>query len=374
MEYNYGIMLVGEANMRVIVSAGGTGGHIYPALAIIRKIKEKEPNSEFLYIGTDNRMEKDIVPREGIPFLGIEIEGLNRHNLLKNIRVIKKFSKAIKRCKKEITKFNPDIVIGVGGYVTAPVIYASKKCGYKTFIHEQNSIPGVSNKFLARYVDRIGVSFQESISSFPKKKTVYTGNPRSEEVITCKKAIKSDYGLDQTKKLVIIVMGSLGSKTMNEKLEQTLKLFAKKNYEVLFITGKTYFDSYKNIKVSNNVKIVPFLNDLISLMKVADLIVSRAGASSLVEITAANLPSILIPSPYVTNNHQYMNAKVLEDNKACVIIEEKNFTSSKLVDTIDEVLGDSKRYLEMRKASGKLAVSDSATKIYNELRKLVDGD
>ncbi|MCI8567825.1 MAG: undecaprenyldiphospho-muramoylpentapeptide beta-N-acetylglucosaminyltransferase, partial [Bacilli bacterium] len=134
------------------------------------------------------------------------------------------------------------------------------------------------------------------------------------------------------------------------------------------------FDSYKNIKVSSNVKVVPFLNDLISLMKVADLIVSRAGASSLVEITAAKLPSILIPSPYVTNNHQYMNAKVLEDNNACVIIEEKDFDSSKLVDTIDEIFSDNKRYLEMKKASGELAVNDSATKIYNELKKLVDGD
>ncbi len=360
--------------MRVIVSAGGTGGHIYPALAIIRKIKEQEPDSEFLYIGTNDRMEKDIVPREGIPFVGIEIEGLDRHNIFNNVKVLRNFFRAIKLCKKEIRKFNPDIVVGVGGYVTSPVIYAAKKCGCKTFIHEQNSIPGVSNKFLSRYADKIGVSFKKSASNFPEKKTVYTGNPRSEEVINCKAAMKSDYGLTKTKKLVVIVMGSLGSKTMNEKLGQTLKLFSNKDYEVLFITGKNYFDSYKNIKVSSNVKVVPFLNDLISLMKVADLIVSRAGASSLVEITAAKLPSILIPSPYVTNNHQYMNAKVLEDNNACVIIEEKDFDSSKLVDTIDEIFSDNKRYLEMKKASGELAVNDSATKIYNELKNLVDGD
>lgn len=360
--------------MRVIVSAGGTGGHIYPALSIIRKIKEKEPDSEFLYIGTTDRMEKDIIPRERIPFLGIEIKGLDRHNILNNVGVFRNFFRAIKLCKSEIKKFNPDIVVGVGGYVTSPVIYAAKKCGYKTFIHEQNSIPGVSNKFLAHYADKIGVSFLESVSSFPKKKTIYTGNPRSEEVINCKEAAKEDYGLTKNKKLVIIVMGSLGSKTMNEKLSNTLEMFSNKNYEVLFVTGKGYYDSYKNIKVASNVKIVPFLNDLISLMKVSDLIVSRAGASSLVEITAAKLPSILIPSPYVTNNHQYMNAKVLEDNKACVIIEEKDFTSSKLVDTIDEIFSDNKRYLEMRSASNRLSVKDSATKIYKELRSLVDGD
>lgn len=373
-EYNYDIMSVGDQYVRAIVSAGGTGGHIYPALAIIRKIKEIEPSSEFLYIGTKDRMEKDIVPRENIPFLGIEIKGLDRHNPFNNIKILTNFNKAIKLCKKEIKKFNPDVVIGVGGYVTSPVIYAAKKCGYKTFIHEQNSIPGVSNKFLSHYADKIGVSFQRSIDSFPKHKTIYTGNPRSEEVIKCKCANKKKYGLSDDKRLVIIVMGSLGSKTMNEKLKDTLSLFSSKDYEVLFVTGKGYYGAYKDLKVSKNVKIVPFLNDLISLMKVADLIVSRAGASSLVEITAAKLPSILVPSPYVTHNHQYKNAKVLEDSGASVIIEEKDFTSDKLVSTIDDILTDKDKYLKMKSASGKLAVHDSATKIYNELKSLVDGD
>ena len=169
-------------------------------------------------------------------------------------------------------------------------------------------------------------------------------------------------------------MGSLGSKTMNEKLASSLKLFSKKDYEVLFITGKTYYDSYKDLKVSKNVKIVPFAKDLISLMKDASLIVSRAGASSLVEITAASLPSILIPSPYVTNNHQYKNAKVLEDKNACVIIEEKDFTEERLVCAIDEILNDKIKYQKMRDASGKLKVATSATKVYNEIRSLIDGD
>lgn len=360
--------------MRAIISAGGTGGHIYPALAIIKKIKENEKDSEFLYIGTTDRMEKDIIPRENIPFFGIEIKGLDRHNLFNNFKVLNDFCKAVKVCKKKIKEFNPDIVIGVGGYVTSPVIYAAKKLGYKTFIHEQNSIPGVSNKFLSHYADLIGVSFEKSINSFPKKKTIYTGNPRSEEVINCKEASKEKYGLSKNKKLVIIVMGSLGSKTMNEKFKKTLKLFAKKDYEVYFITGKNYYDSYQDIKTSSNVKIVPFENELISLMKVSDLIVSRAGASSLVEITAASLPSILIPSPYVTHNHQYQNAKVLEDAKASIIIEEKDFSEEKLVSTIDGILNNKEKYLEMKQASGKLAKKDSATKIYFELKKIIDGD
>ena len=154
--------------MKVVISAGGTGGHIYPALAIINKIKEKEPNSEFLYIGTHNRMEKDIIPKQNIPFEKIEIYGFNRKNLFKNFKTLKCFYKAIKKCKKLIKDFNPDIVIGVGGYVTGPVIYSAKKLGYKTLIHEQNSIPGKANLFLSKYADRIAVSFKSTIKEFPE--------------------------------------------------------------------------------------------------------------------------------------------------------------------------------------------------------------
>ena len=233
--------------MRIIVSAGGTGGHIYPALAIIHKIKEKEPNSEILYIGTKDRMESTIIPNQNIPYFSIDMKGLNRKNPFKNISVLKNYAKNIKILKKEIKRFNPDIVIGVGGYVTAPVIYSAKKLGYKTFIHEQNSIPGLSNKFLSHYADKIGVSLIDSISYFPKEKVVYTGNPRSEEAYYAKEVSKKELGLSlsDTKKLVLIVMGSLGSTTMNQKLKDTLPLFKNKDYEVVFVTGKGYYEEYK---------------------------------------------------------------------------------------------------------------------------------
>lgn len=362
--------------MKIIVSAGGTGGHIYPALAIINKIKEKEPNSEILYIGTKDRMEATIIPSKKIPYFGIEMKGLNRKNPFKNIDVLKNYYHNIKILKKEIKKFHPDVVIGVGGYVTAPVIYSAKKLGYKTFIHEQNSIPGLSNKFLAHYVDKIGVSLPDSIAYFPKEKVIFTGNPRSEEVYYTKEVSKKDLGLSliDKKRLVLIVMGSLGSTTMNQKLKETLSLFEKKNYEVVFVTGKNYYEEYKKVKAPNNVRIVAYLDNMAQVLKKTDLIVSRAGASSIAEITALGIPSILIPSPYVTHNHQLKNAKSLEKKEATVIIEEDKYDKEILVSTIDHIFMDSKFYQTLHKNTSSLGVRDSATKIYQILRDLIDGD
>ena len=362
--------------MKVIVTAGGTGGHIYPALAIINKIKEKEPNSEFLYIGTKDRMEKDIIPKYNIPYLGIDMKGLNRKNPFKNIGVIRNTLKNVKYLRKEIKKFNPDIVVGVAGYVTTPVIYAAKKEGYKTFIHEQNSIPGVSNKFLSRYADKIGISLESSYEYFPKDKVVFTGNPRSEEVVSKGKVSKDKLGLNLSndKKLVLIVMGSLGSTTMNKKLKDTLPLFKDKDYEVVFVTGKGYYDEYKKINVTNNVKVVAYLDNMIDVLKNTDLIVSRAGASSIAEITALGLPSILIPSPYVTHNHQYKNAKVLENSNASIIIEEDKYDEKLLVSKIDEILNNKELYNSLKENCSKLGIKDSATKIYDLLKNMIDGD
>ena len=357
--------------MKAIIVAGGTGGHIYPAIAIINKIKEKEPESEILYIGTSNRMEKDIIPKLGIPFVGIEMTGLNRKNIFSNVSVLKRFFKAVHKAEEEIKKFSPDIVIGAGGYITAPVLYAAHKLKVPTLIHEQNSIPGVSNKFIGNFADKICVSLPNSLNLFPKKKTVYTGNPRSEEIISVKKKSKKSLGFDENKKLVVFVMGSLGSTTMTEKLKKLIPMFSNKNYQVLIITGKSYYDEYKDIEVSNNVKIVPFMDDLINLLKDSDLIVSRAGASTIAEITAIGLPAILVPSPYVTNNHQYKNAKELEDNGACRIILENEFEEERIIREIDKIFDDKEAYLEMVENSKKLGITDSATRIYEEARKII---
>ena len=357
--------------MKVVITAGGTGGHIFPALALISKLKEKDKNVEILYIGTTNRMEKDIIPKEGIPYIGIEMKGLNRKNIFKNIDVMKTYLKAVSKAKAELTKFKPDIVIGFGGYISAPVIYAAHKLKIKTIIHEQNSIPGVSNKFLSRYVDKVLVSFKESIKDFPNDKTIYTGNPRSEQIKDIEKIDKTTLGFKKDKALIIIVMGSLGSLTMTKKLKETLPLFKNKDYQVLLITGKDYYDEYKDIKLSSNVKLVPFVDNLLGLMKDADLIVTRSGASTIAEITSIGLPAIMVPSPYVTNNHQYVNAKSLEDDGACIILKEEDFNKDSLVDLLDKTINDKKKLNSMRSALLKRGVTDSATRIYEEIIKLV---
>lgn len=357
--------------MRVIVVAGGTGGHIYPAIAIIRKIQEMEKDSEFLYIGTNDRMEKDIIPQLGIKFVGLEMSGLNRKNIFANISVFRKFRKAVKRSLEEIDKFKPDVVVGAGGYITAPVLYAAHKRNIPILIHEQNSIPGMSNKFISKFADRICVSLPNSLDLFPKEKVCYTGNPRSEEIIKVKPLKKSEIGFSDNKKLVVIVMGSLGSISMTKKIMELIPEFNDKDYQVLVITGKAYYDDYKDIKVSKNIKIVPFMDNLINLLKDSDLIVSRAGASTIAEITAIGLPAILVPSPYVTNNHQYKNAKELCDKGACVIVTEDDFSKDTIIREIDRLFNNSDLYDKMSRDSRKLGIDDSSTRIYDEIRKII---
>lgn len=358
--------------MRVVISAGGTGGHIYPALAIINKIKEKEPNSEFLYIGTHNRMEKDIVPKYGIPFKTVEIYGFNRKQIFKNFKTIKCLLTAKSKCKKMIKEFNPDIVIGVGGYVTVPVIMAAHSLKIKTFIHEQNSIAGKANLWLSKFVDLICVSFKSSIKEFPKDKTIFTGNPCMEDAVKKEAMDKKELGLDRNKKLVLFVMGSLGSSKVNEFLVKTMNLFNNKKYEILYVTGKNDYDNIIKNKFPSNVKVVPYIENMTRIMKNTDLIVTRSGASTLSEIIVLNLPSILIPSPYVPNNHQYVNAMDLVNENAGILIEEKDLDSKKLVDQIDNLLNNEKKLKEIKNNLNNLKVDGSATIIYNNIKKIID--
>lgn len=354
--------------MKIAITAGGTGGHIFPALAIINKIKSHDKNSKFLYFGTTDRMEKDIIPEKGIPYIGIQMKGLNRKNILKNITVLKIYLAAIKKAEVELKKFKPDIVIGVGGYITAPVLVAANHLGIKTIIHEQNSIPGVSNKLLSHFVNKICVSFKESEAYFPKKKTSYTGNPRSEEILSMEKGKREDFGFNHKSKFIILVMGSLGSLTMTKKMKELIPSFKDKDYQVLVVTGKNYYDDYKDVKTPTNVKIVPFYDA--KYMKDADLIITRSGASTIAEVTALLLPSIMIPSPYVTHNHQYKNAKALEDKKACKILEEKDFCKENLLSLIDECF-KKEVYNEMRKNLKEFSCPNSAEAIYKEIMRLV---
>lgn len=358
--------------MRVIISAGGTGGHIYPALAIINCIKKKEPDSEFLYIGTHNRMEKDIIPGYGIPYKGIEIYGFQGKNILKNVKAFNCFFGRLHECKKIIKEFNPDIVIGVGGYVTGPVVFAAQKLGYKTFIHEQNSIPGKSNMFLSKKCNKIGVSFESTLKYFKDGKAVFTGNPVSDNALEVEAVPKSTFGLSKDKKLVYIVMGSLGSSKVTEYLISTMSNFEGKNYEVMFVTGKNVYDMVKDLSFPSNVFVLPYIDNQAKILKSVDLMVTRCGASTLSEMIALDIPSILIPSPYVANNHQYKNAMDLCNKNAAILLEEKDLVGNNLADLIDKTINDSAKLSEMKKNLESLYIPNSADRIYNILKDLVD--
>lgn len=356
--------------MRVIISAGGTGGHIYPALAIINKIKEYEPDSEFLYIGTHNRMEKDIVPEKGIPFKSIKIFGFNRKKLYKNFKTVYYLMKNKFVCKKIIKEFNPDIVIGVGGYVTVPVIEAAHKLGYKTLIHEQNSVPGKANKLLSKKVDRICISLKNTVKYFDESKTIFTGNPVSENAISAKPISKNKYGISEDKKLVLFVMGSLGASTVNDVIVESFPKFSEKDYEVLFVTGKNDYDKVMLNNIPKNVHVVPYIDGLVGILKNTDLIVTRAGASTISEIIALKVPSLLIPSPYVPDDHQTKNAMDLVNCNATILLEEKNLNVDSLINNIDLVINDNKKMNSMKENLENLFAPKSATKIYEVIKNI----
>ena len=356
--------------MRYIVSAGGTGGHIYPALSIISKIKEEDKKAKILYIGTTDRMEKDIVPN-----MQIDYEGIKMHGISKNPKVILSFVKntiaGYKKCKKIMKKFKPDVVIGVGGYITVPVVLAAHSLKVKIVLHEQNSIPGKSNLMLSKYADVICISMESSRKYFKHDNVVLTGNPRGEEILKFKKGNKEDYDLSLSKKLVLITMGSLGASTINKKIVNLLDEFKNKPYEVLLVTGNDNYDEISKIKLPKNVKITPYVEKMGEVLKYTDLIVTRAGATIISEITALGLPSILIPSPYVANNHQEINAEDLEKSGASIVIKENEFDSTYFFETIDKILHEKDFYKKMTESSKKMGITDSNTRIYNEIERLL---
>lgn len=354
--------------MRILVAAGGTGGHIYPALALIDKFKSHDKNTKVIYVGTNNRMEKDIVPQLGLEFKSIEIYGLTK-NVLNDVKNIYLIIKDINEIKKLIKEFKPDVVLGIGGYVTYPVIVAAHQLHVPIFIHEQNAIPGKVNKLTEKYANLIGVSMEESIKYFKNKNVFYSGNPTGSRALTIPKVKKSSIGFDDNKKLVVVVAGSLGSSTLSEKLKEYLKLVKNKDYQVLYITGKNIYDQFKDEKYSKNVKIVPYFDDLPGILKSADLIVTRAGASTIAEIISLKIPSIFIPSPYVANNHQYYNAKALKDKNCAEMLSENNLDVINLSNTIDMMLDNSKVYIDNLK---KMEVIDSAELIYNKIKEMLE--
>lgn len=364
--------------MKVILTGGGTGGHIYPALALARYMKKKHPDIEILYIGSSRGLEADIVKKEGIPFRAIEIAGFKRKLSFSNLKTIYLFLKAVRQIKKWIRSFQPDAVIGTGGYVAGPVVYAATRLKVPTFIHEQNVIPGLTNSFLARFVDRVCVSFSGSAQYFPREKVVMTGNPRATEVVEADgKMGRASLNIPEDKRIVLIVGGSRGAEAINEAFLSILpKLDQLTAHHFIYVTGEKHYDfvmsQWQEMDRPANVTIRPFLYNMPEVLAATDLIVNRAGASFLAEMTALGIPSILIPSPYVTNNHQEKNARWMEEQGASVMILERDLTGSLLFEQMKRILQDDDLWNRMKKASVKLGQPESANLFYQEIRGVLD--
>ncbi|MBB6449384.1 UDP-N-acetylglucosamine--N-acetylmuramyl-(pentapeptide) pyrophosphoryl-undecaprenol N-acetylglucosamine transferase [Geomicrobium halophilum] len=359
--------------MKVLVTGGGTGGHIYPAIALIQAIREQDPSASFLYVGTENGLENTIVPKHDIPFKTIEISGFKRKLSFENVKTVQRFLKGTADAKKMIRDFQPDVALGTGGYVAGPVIYAAAKSGVPSIIHEQNSIPGLTNKFLSRYAKHVAVSFEEAKAYFPKGKSVFTGNPRASEVVHAEKInVKKEFGFQDHLPVVMIVGGSRGAKPIHDAFLEALPQLSDKQCQYLYITGSVHYDKVKE-RISevgvphDHVVVRPFIHNMPNVLASIDAIVSRAGATTLAEITALGIPSILIPSPYVTKNHQEMNARTLEKVGAAVVHKESEWSGAKLQADIENIFQNGKES-EMKKAAHSMAVPDAAERLY-ELMK-----
>lgn len=363
--------------MKMIISGGGTGGHIYPALAIAREVLRHEPDSQILYIGTKKGLESTLVPKEGIPFAAVDITGFKRSLSLENFKTIWRFITATRRAKKLIAEFKPDVVVGTGGYVCGPVVYGASSLKIPTLVHEQNVIPGLTNKFLSRYTSKVAVSFAGSSEFFPKEKTVLTGNPRATEVARAdgEKGLKS-LNIPPGKKVVLIVGGSRGARAINEAVIQLIpQLSAYSAYHFIYVTGEVHFqtvqEEIKKVTSSpKNLTIRPFIYNMPEVLAGIDLIVNRAGASFLAEITSLGLPSILIPSPYVTNNHQEKNARWLEEQGASQVILESDLTGQGLLSAIHRILSQPMLEQEMRSAALRLGQPEAASLVYQQLKAI----
>ena len=362
--------------MRLLVSGGGTGGHIYPALALIEALKKQDPHAEVLYVGTDRGLETRIVPAAGIELKTLHIQGFKRSLSLENLKTVYLFLKSVRESKKIIKEFKPDAVIGTGGYVCGAVVYAAAKLKIPTMIHEQNSVAGVTNKFLSRYVDKVGICFDDAKQAFPAAKVVMTGNPRAQQVSQMQATgrLVSEYGLRADKKKVLIFGGSQGAPKINEATLAALKDFAKGDYQVLFVTGQKRYDAIiadqRAKALPENVFIKPYIADMPAILPELDLIVGRAGATSLAEITALGIPSILIPSPYVTADHQTKNAQSLVTKEAAVMIKENDLTGASLAKAVDGLLKDDAKREKMAQNAYQAGVRDAADRVLATLKSI----
>jgi UDP-N-acetylglucosamine--N-acetylmuramyl-(pentapeptide) pyrophosphoryl-undecaprenol N-acetylglucosamine transferase len=368
--------------MRVLLAGGGTAGHCNPALAIASTIKEKNPDAKILFMGNKGKIEETLVQKAGFDFKAIRIQGFRRSLSPDNIKTVWLYLKAKRDCKKIIKEFKPDLVIGTGGYVSGPVVAAAQNMGIPTCIHEQNAYPGVTSKMLSKKADIVFISFPGSEQYFGRvKNMILTGNPlRSEVLTTSREEARAKLGIPQDAFYLLSFAGSLGAMAINQAMVDFIaKNNKNKDFYHVHATGERGWDWMPealkgegfDVRQKGNISVQPYLYDMPLHLAAADAVISRSGAITLGELTALGKPAILIPSPNVTHNHQYYNARSLSDRGGALLLEEKDLSAGKLYEMILDLKQNPEKCEELRKHALELALPDASERIYAEIFNLL---
>lgn len=364
--------------MKIVITGGGSGGHVYPAIAIADKFREKDPTNDILYIGYMYGFEKDVVPKAGYRLEEIDTDWVDRSNPIRMLHTLRYVAKGISQSRKILKKFKPDVVIGTGGFVCFPVIFAASKLGIPCFIHEQNAFPGLANRRLEKYVRKIFLGFEEGGKYFNDKgKLVTTGNPVRKNFYEFKKEdSRKKLGIPEDDFMILSFGGSLGAEAINELAMGIMEdVNGKDGQRLVFGTGKRYYDSVmsaiekKGIEVKDNVKILNYIDDMDNYIASCDLVVSRAGALSVAETLVSGKPAILVPSPNVTGNHQFYNAKAAADCGAAILIEEKDVEGDAIREMIRNLISNPSRLEEMGRKARESLAGVATEIIYDEVLK-----
>ncbi len=359
-----------------MISGGGTGGHIYPAIAIANAWKEKHPSSEILFVGALGKMEMQKVPEAGYPIKGLPVAGLQRSLSLQNLSFPFKLLKSLRMASQIVSEFNPDVVIGVGGYASGPVLFAAQRKNIPTLLQEQNSYAGLTNKILARKAATICVAYPDMEGFFPASKIKYTGNPVRKDILQLegkKQKALAEFGLEEGRKTLLILGGSLGARTLNLAMLKDMEALNQAGYQVLWQSGKYYFEEMRSkLKEANlqHIHLLEFIRQMDLAYAAADIIISRAGALSVSELSLVGKPVIFIPSPNVAEDHQTKNAQAIVNNKAAWLLKDVEAVGH-LKEKVDQLIQDPALIVDLGKNILSLAKPDAANAIVNELEKLI---
>lgn len=362
---------------KIIISGGGTGGHIFPAISIANAVRKRWVDAQILFVGAENRMEMERVPAAGYKIIGLPVAGFDRKNLFKNISVLLKLLKSLCRARKIVRDFKPDVAIGVGGYASGPTLKAAVLLGVPTVLQEQNSYAGVTNKLLAKKAARICVAYEGMERFFPKEKIVFTGNPCRQDLAVSLENRNAGYdffNLDSQKKTILMLGGSLGARTLNESIAAAFDAIRKSDVQVIWQCGKYYFAEMKKLfveeKFSSNIHLFDFVSRMDYAYSVADLVISRAGAGSISEFCLLEKPVILVPSPNVAEDHQTQNALALVRKDAALMVADVD-APSQLFDIALKLVADEKRLMQLSKNIADLAQRNSAERIVDEIKSFL---